>query len=165
MGFDRDATKGKKVSALGFCIDAVVGILTITPAAGFITILTSIFIGTIASIVSNYQAHWGSSRSRLDDKLDVFPCHGVGGMVGMVMTGIFASKAINSSVTDQGLFFGETTLFLNHLFALVAVSIFAFVGSSLLLKITDTILPLRVSEEDEKLGLDRSQHDEFLVSN
>ncbi len=159
-----DAAKGKKVSALGFCIGAVVGLVAITPAAGFVTIPISIFIGTIASIISNFLAHWGSSRSRLDDTLDVFPCHGVGGMVGMVMTGIFASKAINEGVTDQGLFFGETTLFQNHLFALVAVSVFAFVGSYLLLKITDIVLPLRVSEADEKVGLDRSQHDEFLVS-
>jgi Amt family ammonium transporter len=84
-------------------------------------------------------------------------------MTGMLMTGIFASKAINEGVTDQGLFFGETTLFTNHLIALVAVSIFAFAGSWLLLKLTDLVMPLRVSEEDEKLGLDRSQHDEFLV--
>lgn len=157
-----DAAKGKKVSALGFCIGAVVGLVAITPAAGFVTIPASIFIGTIASITSNYIAHL-RTKSTLDDTLDVFPCHGVGGMVGMIMTGIFASSGVNSGVVDQGLAFGETTLFFNHMIALVLVSAFAFGMSLLLLKVTDLILPLRVSEEDEKVGLDISQHDEFLV--
>lgn len=157
-----DAAKGKKVSALGFCIGAVVGLVAITPAAGFVTVPTAIFIGTIASLVSNYVAHL-RSKSTLDDTLDVFPCHGVGGMVGMVMTGIFASKAVNSAVADEGLAFGQTTLFLHHMEALVIVSVFAFGMSYLLLKVTDLIVPLRVSEEDEKLGLDVSQHDEFLI--
>ena len=157
-----DVARGKKVSALGFCIGAVVGLVAITPAAGFVTIPSSIFIGTIASVISNYVAHL-RTRSTLDDTLDVFPCHGVGGMVGMLMTGIFATSAINPLVTDQGLAFGETKLFITHLIALVGVSVFAFGGSLLLLKITDLILPLRVTEQDEKMGLDVSQHDEFLV--
>lgn len=157
-----DAAKGKKVSGLGFAIGAVVGLVAITPAAGFVTIPTSIFIGTVASIISNFVAHL-RTKSTLDDTLDVFPCHGVGGMVGMVMTGIFASKGVNSAVVDEGLAFGETTLFLTHMMALVIVSVFAFVASYVLLIVTNAILPLRVSEEDEKVGLDVSQHDEFLV--
>ncbi|GAB3569726.1 ammonium transporter [Spirosoma luteolum] len=159
-----DSAKGKKVSALGFCIGAVVGLVAITPAAGFVTIPTAIFIGTVASVVSNYVAHL-RTKSTLDDTLDVFPCHGVGGMVGMVMTGIFASRAVNSAVAEgsEGLAFGQTSLFINHMIALVAVSAFAFAMSFLLLKVTDMILPLRVSEEDEKSGLDISQHDEFLI--
>ena len=157
-----DSAKGKKVSALGFCIGAVVGLVAITPAAGFVTIPTAIFIGTVGAMISNYVAHL-RSKSTLDDTLDVFPCHGVGGMVGMVMTGIFASKGINSAVVDEGLAFGQTKLFMNHMIALVAVSVFAFVMSYALLKITDLILPLRVTEEDEKTGLDVSQHDEFLI--
>jgi Amt family ammonium transporter len=157
-----DAAKGKKVSALGFCIGAVVGLVAITPAAGFVTIPQAIFIGTIASMVSNFVAHL-RSKSTLDDTLDVFPCHGVGGMVGMLMTGIFASKGINSAVTVEGLAYGEFALFFTHLKALVIVSAFAFGMSLLLLKVTDLILPLRVSEADEKEGLDVSQHDEFLI--
>jgi ammonium transporter, Amt family len=105
------------------------------------------------------------SKSKLDDTLDVFPCHGVGGMVGMIMTGIFASKAINGAVVDEGLRFGTTTLFVNHMIALVLVSVFAFGLSFVLLKVTDMILPLRVSEADEKLGLDLSQHNESLLEN
>jgi len=159
-----DWSKGRKPSALGFCIGAVVGLVAITPAAGFVTVPVSIFIGTVAGIVSNMVAHL-RSKSKLDDTLDVFPCHGVGGMVGMIMTGIFASKAINGGVTVQGLYFGETGLFINHMIALVLVSVFAFGLSFVLLKVTDMILPLRVSETDEKLGLDLSQHNESLLEN
>jgi len=157
-----DVANGKKVSALGFCIGAVVGLVAITPAAGFVTIPVSIFIGTTAAIISNLVAHLGK-KTAIDDTLDVFACHGVGGMTGMVLTGVFASSAINSAVTSPGLAYGGTTLFINHLIALVAVSIFAFLGSLLLLKITDLILPLRVSTDDETVGLDISQHDEFLI--
>jgi Amt family ammonium transporter len=157
-----DVARGKKVSALGFCIGAVVGLVAITPAAGFVTVPASIFIGAIAAVISNYVAHI-RTRSTLDDTLDVFPCHGIGGMVGMLLTGVFATSAINEAVTDQGLAFGETTLFFNHCIAMIAVFVFAFGGSFVLLKITDLILPLRVSEKDEEVGLDVSQHDEFLV--
>ncbi len=159
-----DAAKGKKVSALGFCIGAVVGLVAITPAAGFVTIPTSIFIGTVAAMTSNYVAHL-RSRSRLDDTLDVFPCHGVGGMVGLIMTGIFASRGVNSAVVEggEGLAFGQTSLFLTHMEALLIVSAFAFGMSYLLLVITNAILPLRVSEADEQVGLDVSQHDEFMI--
>jgi len=157
-----DVARGKKVSALGFCIGAVVGLVAITPAAGFVTIPVSIFVGVVASMTSNYIAHL-RTKSTLDDTLDVFPCHGVGGMVGMIMTGIFANSGVNSGVVDQGLAYGETTLFFNHMIALVLVSAFAFGMSFALLKVVDLILPLRVSEEDESVGLDISQHDEFLV--
>jgi Amt family ammonium transporter len=158
-----DMAKGKKLSALGFCIGAVVGLVAITPAAGFVTVPTSIFIGTIAGIVSNYIAHWKSKSNIVDDTLDVFPCHGVGGMVGMVMTGLFASKAINAAVVEEGLAFGNASLFLKHLLALVLVSAFAFGLSYLLLVVSNLISPLRVTEEEEKVGLDISQHDEMLI--
>lgn len=158
-----DVSRGKKVSALGFCIGAVVGLVAITPAAGFVTVPASLLIGSFAGVISNLVAHFRTSKSSVDDTLDVFPCHGVGGMVGMVLTGVFASTAVNGAVAEQGLFYGETALFLKHIGALIGVSVFAFGGSLLLLKITDLILPLRVSVEDEKVGLDVSQHDEYLV--
>ncbi len=163
-----DVAKGKKLSALGFCIGAVVGLVAITPAAGFVTIPTSIFIGTVAGIVSNVVAHWKAKSGRIDDTLDVFPCHGVGGMVGMIMTGIFASGAINSVVTadgaaGEGLAFGNTGLFFVHLIALAIVSGFAFGASYLLLVITNAIIPMRVTAEEERVGLDVSQHDEVLM--
>ncbi|MCZ2480138.1 ammonium transporter [Aquirufa nivalisilvae] len=156
-----DVTRGKKVSALGFCIGAVVGLVAITPAAGFVTLPVAIFIGVIAALVSNIIAHWRAS-SNLDDTLDVFPCHGVGGMMGMLMTGIFATSAVNSAVAGNGLFYGETDLFVKHILALAIVSAFAFGVSYILLIVTDKIIPLRVNEEEERLGLDISQHDESI---
>ena len=157
-----DMLRGKKPSAIGACIGAVVGLVAVTPAAGYVTVPHSLAIGIIASVVSNLVVIW-RSRTNIDDTLDVFPCHGVGGMVGMLLTGVFANQAVNSAnTTGNGLFYGETKLFITHLVALVAVSIFAFFGSLLLLKVTDLISPLRVSKEDEIAGLDMSQHDEEL---
>ncbi|WP_181304162.1 ammonium transporter [Rufibacter sp. XAAS-G3-1] len=156
-----DAVKGRKPSAMGTCIGAVVGLVAITPAAGFVTLPHSIAIGVISSVISNLLVDF-RSRTSIDDTLDVFPCHGVGGMVGMLLTGVFASKGVNSAIPDQGLIFGETKLFLVQLGAMVGVSIYAFVGSWILLKVTNLIAPLRVSTEEEQLGLDLSQHDEKM---
>ena len=100
-----DGWKGRKPTALGFCVGAVVGLVAITPAAGYVTIGDSLLIGVIGSMVSNLMVHW-RSQTTLDDTLDVFPCHGVGGMVGMI--------------------------------------------------------PLRVTAEDEEVGLDLSQHGEVM---
>ncbi|MDN3672452.1 ammonium transporter [Flavobacterium branchiarum] len=157
-----DKILGHKLSALGACIGAVVGLVAITPAAGFVSIPHAIFIGAFAAIVSNIVVS-KFPKGKIDDALDVFACHGVGGMVGMVLTGVFASKAINPAVGDnQGLIFGTTTLFTNHLIAMIIVSIFTFVGSYILFFIVNKITPLRVTEEREELGLDISQHGEFL---
>ncbi|WP_299754628.1 ammonium transporter [uncultured Pontibacter sp.] len=157
-----DALRGRKPTALGTCIGAVVGLVAITPAAGFVTIPHSLAIGVIAAIVSNLVVEW-RTRSTLDDTLDVFPCHGVGGMVGMLLTGVFASKAVNPAIElGNGLIFGEYELFLLHVATLVGVSGFAFGGSWVLLKVTDLITPLRVSREEEIIGLDISQHNETL---
>jgi Amt family ammonium transporter len=156
-----DKILGHKVSAMGACIGAVVGLVAITPAAGFVTIPHAIFIGIFAAIVSNIVVG-KFPKGKIDDALDVFACHGVGGMIGMLLTGVFASKAVNPAVTDQGLIFGETTLFMHQLVALVIVSIFAFTVSYFLFFIVNKITPLRVSEDKEELGLDISQHGEFL---
>ncbi|KIA97557.1 ammonia channel protein [Flavobacterium sp. KMS] len=157
-----DKILGHKLSALGACIGAVVGLVAITPAAGFVSIPHAIFIGAFAAIVSNIVVS-KFPKGKIDDALDVFACHGVGGMVGMLLTGVFASKAINPLVGDnQGLIFGTSTLFTNQLIAMVIVSVFAFVGSYILFFIVNKITPLRVTEEKEELGLDISQHGEFL---
>jgi len=157
-----DMFRGKKPSAMGACIGAVVGLVAITPAAGFVTVSHSIIIGIVAAVVSNLVIIW-RTRTNIDDTLDVFPCHGVGGMVGMLMTGIFANQAVNAgNTTGNGLYYGETKLFLVHLVTLVIVSAFAFIGAYILLYITNAISPLRVLPEDEEIGLDRSQHDEEM---
>jgi Amt family ammonium transporter len=157
-----EMARGKKPSVMGACIGAVVGLVAITPAAGFVTIPSSLIIGIVAAVVSNLVVAW-RTRTSIDDTLDVFPCHGVGGMVGMLLTGVFAHQNVNAgNTTGNGLFYGETHLFFVHLIALAAVSVFAFFGSYILLKITDLISPLRVSEEDEIAGLDLSQHGETM---
>jgi Amt family ammonium transporter len=157
-----DAARGKKPSAVGFCIGSVVGLVAITPAAGFVTIPSSLFIGTFAAIISNVVVHW-KSKTSLEDTLDVFPCHGVGGAVGMVMTACLANVAVNSAnTTGNGLFFGETALFLVHMKALVIVVAYTFGGSMIILKVVDLISSLSVSPEEKKVGSDYSQHGENL---
>lgn len=146
-----DAAKGKKPSAVGAAIGLVVGLVAITPAAGFVNVGSSVFIGVIAAIISNYAITL-RTKSTLDDTLDVFPAHGMGGITGMLATAVFANEV--------GLIHGETKTFLFHLLALVIVGIFTFGGSLLLYKITDLIVPLRISPHGEKIGLDISQHDE-----
>jgi len=148
-----DVLLGRKPSASGASIGAVVGLVAITPAAGFVSVGASIFIGAIASIVSNLAVTW-KSRSTLDDTLDVFPCHGLGGIVGMIMTGIFANEV--------GLIYGQTQIFFIHIVGLVIVSVFTFGGSFLLYKLTDLLISLRVTKEQEDIGLDLSQHDESV---
>lgn len=148
-----DCARGRKPSALGACIGAVVGLVAITPAAGFVTVGASMFIGTFASIVSNIAVHL-RTKSDLDDTLDVFPCHGVGGITGMLLTAVFADKV--------GLVYGETSTFIHHIYALGIVAAFTLLGSYLLYMLSDAIIPARVSDAEEAMGLDLSQHGESL---
>ncbi|SKA12704.1 ammonium transporter [Chitinophaga eiseniae] len=153
-----DVIRGRKPSALGFCIGAVVGLVAITPAAGYVAIPQSIFIGFIASIISNMAVHW-KSKTSIDDTLDVFPCHGLGGMVGMLLTGIFATKAINEG-GNNGWFYGNFELFRNQVLGLLLVVAYSFTVSYAIFKLINFIHPLRVSEDEEALGLDATQHNE-----
>ena len=153
-----DVVRGKKPSVLGFCIGAVVGLVAITPAAGFVAVPQSIFIGAVAAIISNIAVYY-KQKSSLDDTLDVFPCHGIGGMVGMIMTGLFATKTVNAAGND-GLFYGNPEFFFTQLKALGIVVAFSFTASFLIFKFINFILPLRVTEEEEELGLDATQHNE-----
>jgi ammonium transporter, Amt family len=150
-----DRINGRKVSALGACIGAVVGLVSITPAAGFVTVPESMFFGFIAALVSNWVVNANFLKS-IDDTLDVFACHGVGGIMGMILTAIFAHGE------DASLLHGGWGVFGHHMMALALVSIFTFFGAFILFKITDKIIPMRVSEESEVMGLDLSQHDETL---
>jgi Amt family ammonium transporter len=149
-----DMAKGRKPTAVGACIGAVVGLVAITPAAGLVSIGSSLFIGVISALVSHLFVAL-KSKTEIDDTLDVFPCHGIGGVMGMLLTGVFAK--------DVGLIYGQTQTFFMHLMALVVVGALTFLGSYLLYKVTDIILPLRVSEEEEELGLDVSQHGESML--
>lgn len=153
-----DLLRGKKPSVMGFCIGAVVGLVAITPAAGFVAIPQSIFIGVVAAVISNLAVYY-KQKSTLDDTLDVFPCHGIGGMVGMLMTGVFATKAVNAA-GNNGLFYGNPTFFLTQVKAMAIAVTYSFGVSFLIFKFINFILPIRVSSEDEEIGLDASQHNE-----
>ncbi|HCR75991.1 MAG TPA: ammonia channel protein [Chryseobacterium sp.] len=150
-----DRINKRKVSALGACIGAVVGLVAITPACGFVSVAESLFIGFISAIVSNIMVNWKALK-KIDDTLDVFACHGVGGIMGMILTAIFAHGE------KASLLHGGFEVFAHHMAALLLVSVFTFFGSLLLYKITDSIITLRVSEESEDMGLDISQHEESL---
>lgn len=153
-----DVLRGRKPSVLGFCIGAVVGLVAITPGAGFVAIPHSIFIGAIAAIISNLAVSW-KHKTSLDDTLDVFPCHGVGGIVGMLLTGIFATKTVNPAGVD-GWFYGNPEFFFTQLKGVLIVALFSFVVSFLIFKLINVIQPIRVSSEEEEAGLDVSQHNE-----
>ncbi|MBC7721979.1 MAG: ammonium transporter [Pedobacter sp.] len=163
-----DVLRGKKPSVVGFCIGAVVGLVAITPGAGFVAIPQSIFIGVATAVVSNLAVYL-KSKTSLDDTLDVFPCHGIGGIVGMLMTGIFATKAVNAAGND-GLAYGNASFFFTQVKAMGCAVVYSFVVSFIIFKFINFIVPLRVSNEEEMEGLDASQHDEsytqgtFLVA-
>jgi Amt family ammonium transporter len=153
-----DVLKGKKPSVLGFCIGAVVGLVAITPAAGFVAIPQSITIGVVAAIISNIAVYY-KSKSKLDDTLDVFPFHGIGGIVGMILTGVFATKSVNSAGAE-GLIYGGTAFFFTQIKALAIVVGYSFIMSYGIFKLINLINPIRVSVEEEELGLDETQHNE-----
>ncbi|MBS1576589.1 MAG: ammonium transporter [Bacteroidetes bacterium] len=155
-----DSVRGRKPTALGFCIGAVVGLVAITPAAGFVGLPQSVFIGFIAAICSNLAVYW-KGKTSIDDTLDVFPCHGIGGIVGMICTGIFASKKINAAGND-GLIYGGTDFFLIQVLGCLLVVVFALVMGFVVFKLVDIFYPIRVSAQEEEIGLDLSQHDERL---
>ncbi len=148
--------KGKP-SAVGIAIGAVVGLVAITPAAGYVSVSSALIIGLAAGVISNLVANWRAGRSRIDDTLDVFACHGVGGLWGSIATGIFAAAAIGGV---NGALFGNPGQLAAQLIAIGIVAPFAFFGSYLLLKLVNIVSPLRVCEKAEDAGLDLSEHGE-----
>src|SRR5689334_7427264 len=154
-----DILRGRKPSVMGFCIGAVVGLVAITPAAGFVAIPQSITIGVVAAIISNMAVYY-KQKSTLDDTLDVFPCHGIGGMVGMLMTGVFATTAVNSIGANGLIPGGNFTFFLTQLKGMSIVVVYSFVVSYGIFKLINLFQPLRVTSEEEELGLDATQHNE-----
>jgi Amt family ammonium transporter len=150
-----ESARGQRPSAMGTAIGAVVGLVAITPAAGYVSYGPALAIGILASGVS-FGAVILKNRTTLDDTLDVFPCHGVGGIVGMLATALFAQKG--------GLFTGGGPALLGyHLLTLLIVGTFTFGGSWLLYQVTNMIVPIRVNAENEAHGLDTSQHGETIV--
>jgi Amt family ammonium transporter len=152
------ATKGKP-TALGAASGAVAGLVAITPASGFVGPVASMVIGGIAGIVC-FSAVSFRSRTKVDDSLDVFGVHGVGGTIGALLTGVFASKAINPAGAD-GVLFGNPKLFLIQLVAVLATWVYAGGLTFVLLKAIDATIGLRVAPDEEDTGLDLTEHGEI----
>ncbi len=150
--------KNGKPTTLGGVSGAIAGLATITPAAGFIGPLSALLLGFVAGVICYFAV---SLKWKLgyDDSLDVVGVHLVGGTLGVLGAGLLAQKAVNAA-GENGLFFGNPTFFGIQVFAIVVTFAYAFIASALLLKIVDLTIGLRVSEEDEKTGLDLSQHSE-----
>lgn len=153
-----DWVKRGKPSAVGMAVGSVCGLAAVTPASGFVGPSASILIGIVAGVMCNYIANW-RARTRLDDSLDVFACHGAGGMWGTLATGLFASTAVNS-VGPNGLVFGNPHQLLVQLFGIVVVAGFSFVGSYVLLRVINVVSPLRVAPNEEGQGLDIAEFGE-----
>lgn len=149
--------KGKP-SAIGIAVGAVCGLAAVTAASGYVSFTAAVIIGLAAGIISNLVANWRAGRSRIDDTLDVFACHGIGGIIGAISVGLFATVAVNPAV--RGMIDGNIYQLGAQALAVVVVSAFAFIGSYLLLRAVDIFSPLRVSPKEEDEGLDLSQHGE-----
>ena len=147
-----------KPSVLGIVTGAVVGLVAITPACGFVTPLAAILIGAIAAVVSYYAIRL-RQKFNLDESLDVWACHGMGGVTGALLTGVFATKAVNAAGAN-GLFYGNPNQFLIQLLTVVVVAVFAFGVTFGITKLLSAWMGLRVSASEEEVGLDLSEHGE-----
>jgi Amt family ammonium transporter len=147
-----------KPTMLGAASGAVAGLVAITPASGFVTPMAAIVIGFAAGVVC-YSACLLKSKFGYDDSLDVVGVHGVGGILGAILTGVFATRAINPAGND-GLLYGNPGLLTTQLIAVGITIAFAAAGSAVILLILKAVMGLRVSEKDERMGLDLSQHNE-----
>lgn len=157
-----DWVRKGKPSAVGISVGAVCALATITPASGYVGPMASIIIGA-AGIACNFVAGW-RARTRLDDSLDVFACHGAGGILGSIAVGIFASTAINAA-GPNGLLYGNMYQLIIQVFGVVVVGFFAFVGTYVLLRVINVFTRVRVSPKDEDAGLDITQLGEEAYTN
>ncbi len=148
-----------KPTILGAASGAVAGLVAITPAAGFVGPISAILIGISVGIVCFLAVVILKNKLGYDDSLDAFGIHGVGGTLGALATGLFASKVINPAGAD-GLFFGNPGQLWTQVIATVVTAVFSFVATLIILKVIDLIIGIRVQEEDEIMGLDLSQHNE-----
>jgi Amt family ammonium transporter len=152
-----DALRGHKPSAMGAAIGAVVGLVAITPCAGWVTVGQSIFISFVITLCCNIAVTWKNSRHAFDDALDVFPTHGLGGILGTIFTGIFA---YNYFAAQDAEIISRWQFFVNHVLVIAGVMLYTFVMSYALYWLTNKLIPMRVSKKSEQIGLDKSQHNE-----
>ena len=155
-----DMIRDGKPTVIGACTGAVLGLVAITPGAGFVPLWSAIIIGIVVSPICYFMMSVVKKRFGYDDALDAFGCHGVGGIWGGIATGIFAQKSINGVARWDGLIYGDYHLFLAQIISIVATIAVAIVGTLICASIVKLFTPLRVSEHDERVGLDESQHGE-----
>lgn len=157
--------KHGKPTLLGASTGAVLGLVAITPGAGYVPIWAAIIIGALVSPICFYFISVVKNKIGYDDTLDAFGCHGVGGIFGGIATGIFASTALNSSLTSNGLIYGEFKLFFVQIIAVLITIVYSAIASFIIMSIIKHFMEIRVSTFEEEKGLDISEHDEVAYSN
>ena len=154
---------GKKPTLVGVATGAVAGLVAITPASGFVDVTGALIIGVVVSLVCFYMVAYVKPKLGYDDTLDAFGVHGVGGIIGALLTGLLATPAIQAAY--KGAFYGNVHQIVVQLIAVGATIVYSGVGTFILFKIVDKIFGLRVSEQQEALGLDESMHGETAYTN
>jgi len=155
-----DVMKQGKPTAVGAATGAVLGLVAITPGAGFVPVWSAMIIGIVVSPICYFTMNVVKKHFGYDDALDAFGCHGIGGMWGGIATGIFADSSINGAARWNGLIFGDWHLFAAQLLSIVVTVAVAVIGTVLCASLVKLFVPLRVSEQEEKIGLDITQHGE-----
>ncbi|MBQ7433444.1 MAG: ammonium transporter [Lachnospiraceae bacterium] len=155
-----DVIKEGKPTVVGACTGGVLGLVAITPGAGFVPIWSAIIIGAIVSPICYYMMSVVKNKFGYDDALDAFGCHGIGGVWGGIATGIFASQSVNDSLYWNGLIYGDWHLFGAQVLSILITIVIAIVGTLICASIVKLFTPLRVEESEERVGLDKSQHGE-----
>ena len=155
-----DTVKNSKPTLVGACTGLVVGLVAITPGAGFVPIWSSFIIGALVSPICCFTMQLIKHRLKIDDALDAFGCHGIGGVWGGIATGLFGQSSINSVARWDGLVFGETQLFTAQLISILVTVAAAVVGTLICIGIVRTFTKLRVDPKEELVGLDITQHGE-----
>jgi Amt family ammonium transporter len=153
-----------KPSVLGAASGAVAGLVCITPAAGFVQPMPALIMGAVAGLVCFWSCSWLKTTFKYDDSLDAFGVHGVGGTLGAVLTGVFATRTASDAALwkgePMGLVNGNSSLIVGQIVAVLVTWVLSIVATFVLLKILDVTMGLRVTKEEEQQGLDLSQHGE-----
>ena len=155
-----DMLRDGKPTVIGACTGAVLGLVAITPGAGFVPLWSSIIIGIVVSPICYLMMSVVKKKFGYDDALDAFGCHGIGGIWGGIATGIFAEKSINGVARWNGLVFGDWHLFAAQVLSIVITIAIAVIGTLICASIVKVFTPLRVTDTEERIGLDKSQHGE-----
>ncbi|MBU6234491.1 MAG: ammonium transporter [Alphaproteobacteria bacterium] len=154
-----DNCKDGKPTIMGGCIGVVAGLVAITPAAGFVTTGSAMVIGLLAGVLCNLMARFIKGKVGIDDTLDVFACHGIGGTIGVLSVGLFGNALVSGA---NGMFNGGPDLLKTQLIGAIAVAVYSMVATFVIIKVVGMITPVRVTASEEAAGLDSSQHGEKI---